>query len=201
MLQSGNYISLVKDYLKIRITCNRYDFSWRLQWWNLVNSPQKYQMYDSNKSNGFEIFPSVGFTFCLRKFSSWYQDGVGNAWRPNERTKINAQETVPMHYSTFHVHTAATGLMSVLRGDGEAAHLRQPTLLVHVAPSNPQWQVFLLHYIRLLYTEEMSLPKLIPIYRKGKILFYMSLQIEKRKKKHSPLARAFGNKNHSCSCA
>lgn len=130
MLQSGNYIPLVKGYLKIRIICNMYDFFWRLWWWNLLNSPQKYQMYDSNKINGFEIFPSVGFTFCPRKYSSWYQDGVGNAWRPNERTKINAQETVPMHYSTFHVHMAATGLMSVLWGDGEGAHLRQPIWLV-----------------------------------------------------------------------
>lgn len=51
-----------------------------------------------------------------------------------------------MHYSASHVHTAVTGLMSVLRGDGEAAHLRQPTLLLNVVPSNPQWQVFLLHY-------------------------------------------------------
>lgn len=137
MLQSGNYIPLVKGYLKIRVTCNMYDFFWRLRWWDLVNSPQKYQNYDSNKSNGLEILPSVGFTLCLRKFSICYQDGVGNAWRPNKRTQINAQETVPMHYSTSRVHSAVTGLMSVLWGEGEAAHLRQPTWLVNVAPSNP----------------------------------------------------------------
>lgn len=71
-----------------------------------------------------------------------------------------------MHYSASHVHRAVTEVMSVLWDGGEAAHLRQPTLLLNVALSNPQWQVFLLHYIRLLYTEEMSLTKLIPIYRK-----------------------------------
>lgn len=71
-----------------------------------------------------------------------------------------------MHCSTSRTH-CFDWAMSELWGDGEAAHLRQPTLLVNVAPSNPQWQVFLLHYIRLLYTEEMSLTKLIPIYRKS----------------------------------
>lgn len=101
MLQSGNYIPLVKGYLKIRIICNMYDFFWRLWWWNLLNSPQKYQMYDSNKINGFEIFPSVGFTFCPRKCSSWYQDGVGNAWRPNERTKIMLKRLFPCIIQPF----------------------------------------------------------------------------------------------------
>lgn len=55
----------------------------------------------------------------------------------------------------------------MLQGDGEATHLRQSsTLLVIVAPSNSRGQVFLLHYVMLLYTEKMSLTNRIPTYRR-----------------------------------
>lgn len=40
-----------------------------------------------------------------------------------------------MHYSTSHVHRAVAEVMSVLWGDGEATHLRQPTLCSTLKPT------------------------------------------------------------------
>lgn len=105
------YLSLFKGCIKIGITCHMYEFFQRLWCWNLIISSWKFQIYNSNKSKGFEIIhwllilPSVLGNFQLDIMLEFVIPE-----KQLKRKKINMYETLHIDCLISFIHTAMNGL-------------------------------------------------------------------------------------------